>query len=83
MGINKGDVLRSKGGLFNATMNPKPKVTAEVPRGSIIIGSMSRFVFELTLRDNAKEAGIPSTNVITTVTIAYPNDVPMALVGVT
>jgi hypothetical protein len=64
-------------------MNPNPRVTADVPNGSIIIGSINRFVFELTLRDNAREAGIPSASVIPTVANAYPRDVPIALNGVT
>jgi hypothetical protein len=62
-------------------MNPKPNVTADVPNGSIIIGSMIRFNLDLIFRDNAIEAGIPSTNVITTVPSAYPRDVRMALDG--
>ena len=54
MGINSGEVLRSRGGQFNATIKPNPRVTADVPNGSIIIGSMNVLNFELTLRDKAE-----------------------------
>ena len=39
MGIKKIDVLKFKGGLSNVIIMPKPKVTADVERGSIKIGS--------------------------------------------
>ena len=83
MGINSGEVLRSRGGRFNATIKPNPRVTADVPNGSIIIGSMNALNFELTLRDKAKDAGMPSASEITTAPIAYIREVMTDRVGVT
>src|SRR5690606_17866312 len=41
IGINKGKDRTSIGGRLKTRMNPSPKVTAEVPNGSIRIGSRS------------------------------------------
>ena len=39
MGIQKIEVLRFKGGLSSVMIMPNPRVTAEVDRGSMNIGS--------------------------------------------
>ena len=64
-----------------ATMNPSPRVTAEVPSGSINSGSSTRLASESASRASAQAAGSPIASESATVTVAYASEMPIAVVG--
>ncbi len=79
MGTSKGNDRTSRGGRLKTSMNPKPKVTAEVPNGSIRMGSRSlpqRERDEITLA--AKK---PKNKAIPTVTRPKYNELKIASIG--
>src|SRR4030043_184948 len=66
-GINIHEARKSSGGSSRATIKPKPRVTALVPRGNIKRESRPRLMGESTWRDNAIAAGKPIVNANTVV----------------
>ena len=81
IGIKSGEARKSKGGLSSAMINPNPSVTADVPNGSIRIGSKKRLIVAFALRANAHDAGSPRINARITVIEAYPSEIAIAVVG--
>ncbi len=67
MGMISGEVRKFKGGWFRATMKPNPRVTAEVPSGSISIASNPRLNQDSLSLASAHEAGNPSARAMITV----------------
>ena len=65
IGINNGKLLTSIGGLLKTNKNPNPRVTADVPKGSINNASYILTNFELT--ESVLDAKKPSNNAKTTV----------------
>jgi len=63
IGINKGNERTSIGGRLKTRMKPRPKVTADVPKGNINIGSRNfphRDCDEMTFAaKNPKNKAIP------------------------
>ena len=72
-----------RGGWANAIIKPNPSVTADVPRGSISIGSKTLLIKELLSVANAQAAGVATINDRKTVRIAFPNEIPIDVAGLT
>src|SRR4030067_1669127 len=79
--MRAGEAGKSNGDRFKATMNPNPNVTAEVPRGSIKIGSSQRLSGASPARASAQAAGRASPKASATVVNAYVRETRMAWRG--
>ena len=81
MGIKKIDVLKFKGGLSRVMIIPNPRVTAEVDRGSMNIGSKNvEILFEIlkSAKRMKKAAQRPVTSAITRAAPANKKEYLMA-----
>ena len=75
-GISAGEARRSSGGRLRATINPRPRVTAEVPIGSISSGSRNR-LSDLRCAGPAPRRREAQRQRVSTVAAAYPRELAM------